>query len=101
MKKFTLTVVIFFLVLSTAIIKNTTKQIEDEIFTAKENIRVLKSEFENVSLEYDYLSSAEKLLEFQDLYFEDKLINKDIQKIKIMDLTSKELKLMQFDLAND
>jgi cell division protein FtsL len=58
-------VVIFFLVLSTAIIKNTTKQIEDEIFTVKENIRVLKSEFENISLEYDYLSSAEKLLEYQ------------------------------------
>ena len=41
MKKFVLAVVILFLVLSTAIIKNTTKQIEDEIFTAKEIIRVL------------------------------------------------------------
>ena len=48
MKKFTLVLVIFFLVLSTALIKNTTKQIEDEIFAVKENIRVLKSEFENV-----------------------------------------------------
>ncbi len=61
MKRFALAVVIFFLVLSTAIIKNTTKQIEDEIFTAKENIRVLKTEFENVSLEYDYLSSCRKV----------------------------------------
>ena len=51
MKKFVLAVVVFFLVLSTAIIKNTTKQIEDEIFTTKENIRILKTEFENVSLE--------------------------------------------------
>ena len=65
MKKFGLALVIFLLVLSTAIIKNTTKQIEDEIFTRKENIRVLVSEFENVSLEYDYLSSAERLLEYQ------------------------------------
>ena len=62
MKKFVLAVMIFFLVLSTAIIKNTTKKIEDQIFTVKENIRVLKFEFENISLEYDYLSSAEKLL---------------------------------------
>ena len=76
MKKFVLAAVIFFLVLSTAIIKNTTKQIEDEIFTVKENIRVLKSEFENVSLEYDYLSSAERLLEYQSQYFEDDLIQK-------------------------
>ena len=78
MKKFALAVVIFFLVLSTAIIKNTTKEIEDEIFTINENIRVLKSEFENVSLEYDYLSSAEKLLEYQSLYFENDLIQKNI-----------------------
>ncbi len=79
MKKFVLAAVILFLVLSTAVIKNTTKQIEDELFTAKENIRVLKSEFENISLEYDYLSSAEKLLEYQSLYFEDELIQKDIK----------------------
>ena len=63
MKKIALAVGIFFLVISTAIIKNTTKQIEDEIFTAKENIRILKTEFENVSLEYDYLSSSERLLD--------------------------------------
>ena len=69
MKKFGLASVILFLVLSTAIIKNTTKQIENELFTVKENIRVLKSEFEYVSLEHDYLSSAEKLLEYQYLYF--------------------------------
>ena len=37
MKKFALAAVILFLVISTAIIKNTTKKIEDEIFTAKEN----------------------------------------------------------------
>ena len=76
MKKFALAAMIFILVLSTAIIKNTTKKIEDQIFTAKENIRVLKSEFENISLEYDYLSSAEKLLDYQSLYFEDDLIQK-------------------------
>ena len=91
MKKFTLAIVIFFLILSTAIIKNTTKQIEDEIFTVKENIRVLKSEFENISLEYDYLSSAEKLLEYQSLYFEDELIQKNIKDIKIYNI-SKDIK---------
>ena len=37
MKKFGLAALILFLVLSTAVIKNTTKQIEDELFTAKEN----------------------------------------------------------------
>ena len=93
MKKFGLAAVILFLVLSTAVIKNTTKQIEDELFTAKENIRLLKSEFENISLEYDYLSSAEKLLEYQSLYFEDELIQKDIKDIKIFNILNNTKKI--------
>ena len=98
MKKFFLAVVIFFLVLTTAIIKNTTKQIEDEIFTVKENIRVLKSEFENVSLEYDYLSSSEKLIEYQYLYFEDELIQKNINDIKILKILDGKKKIQDFKI---
>ena len=100
MKKIVLAVIIFCLVLSTALIKNTTKQIENEIFTFKENIRILNSEFENLSLEYNYLSSAEKLLEFQSLYFEDELIQKNIEDIKIFNISGdfneiQDLKIMK------
>ena len=101
MKKFVLALIIFFLVLSTAIIKNTTKQIEDEIFTAKENIRVLNSEFENVSLEYDYLSSAEKLLEYQSQYFEDELIQKNINNIKIYKISDEINKIQTFKIIKE
>ena len=101
MKKFALVVIIFFLVLSTAIIKNTTKQIEDEIFTAKENIRVLKSEFENVSLEHDYLSSADKLLEYQSLYFENDLIQKNIKDIKIYNISKDINKIQNFKIIKE
>ena len=101
MKKFSLVAVILLLILSTAIIKNTTKQIEDELFTVKENIRVLKSEFENISLEYDYLSSAEKLLEYQSLYFEDQLIQKDIKEIKIIKKRVNELEIEQLKFDNE
>ena len=101
MKKFGLTAVILFLVLSTAVIKNTTKQIEDELFTAKENTRVLKSEFENISLEYDYLSSAEKLLEYQSLYFEDELIQKDIKDIKIFNILNNTKKIKDFKIIKE
>ena len=101
MKKVVLAFVIFFLVLSTAIIKNTTKQFEDEIFTLKENIRVLKSEFENISLEYDYLSSAEKLLEYQSLYFEDQLIQKDIKDIKIFNISNDTNKIKDFKIIKE
>ena len=98
MKKFVVAAVILFLVLSTAIIKNTTKQIEDEIFSAKENIRVLNSEFENVSLEYDYLSSAERLLEYQSLYFEDELIQKNINDIKIYNISDDINKIQNYKI---
>jgi hypothetical protein len=100
-KKFGLAVMILFLVLSTAVIKNTTKQIEDELFTVKENIRVLKSEFENISLEYDYLSSAEKLLEYQSLYFEDELIQKDIKDIKIFNILNNTKKIKDFKIIKE
>ena len=100
MKKIGLLSVILILILLTAIIKNTTKQIEDELFTIKENLRVLESEYENILLEHDYLSSAEKLLEFQSLYFEDKLIQKYIKNIKIYNISKnqksiKELKIIK------
>ena len=101
MKKFALALVIFFLVLSTAIIKNTTKQIEDEIFTTKESIRVLNSEFENVSLEYDYLSSAERLLEYQSQYFEDELIQKNINNIKIYNISYDVNKIKNFKIIKE
>ncbi len=84
MKRFILTLIIFFLILSTSLIKNSTKKIEDEIFNVKENLRSLNSELEDVFLEYIYLSSSEKLLEFQSLYFEDQLIPKDISAIKLI-----------------
>ena len=101
MKKFFLAGVIFFLVLATAMIKNTAKQIEDEIFTLNENIRVLKSRFENVSLEYDYLSSAEKLLEYQSQYFEDELIQKNIKNIKIYNISNDTTKIQDFKISKE
>ena len=101
MKKLVLAVVIFFLILSTAIIKNTTKQIDDEIFTINENIRVLKSEFEKVSLEYDYLSSSERLLEYQSQYFEDELIQKNINDIKVYNISNDVNKIQNFKIIKE
>ena len=98
MKKNIIVFLIFFLILFTAFIKNSTKRIDDQIFTTKENIRDLKKDFENIKLEYDYLGSVEKLLEFQDLYFNDELIKKDIENIKIINLKKKELDVKKFKL---
>ena len=69
MKKFAIICLITSLILVTALIKNSTKKIEDQIFTKQENLRSLKGDFENIKLEYEYLSSSEKLMEYHDLYF--------------------------------
>ena len=63
MKKFLVILSILSLILFTAIIKNSTKRIDEEIFASKENLRDLEKDFENIKLEHEYLSSAEKLLE--------------------------------------
>ena len=76
MKKFIVIFLLVFLVMFTAFIKNSTKRIDDEIFVKKENIQSLKKDFSNIKLEYDYLSSAERLLEFKNLYFDNELIKK-------------------------
>ena len=93
--------VIFFLILSTAIIKNSAKKIEDKIFTAKENLRALNSEFEKIKLEHDYLSSSEKLLEYQSQYFEDELIQKNIEDIKVFNIKNKDKKIKNLKITKE
>ena len=101
MKKFSVIFLIVFLILSTALVKNSTKRTDDEIFTIKENIRALKKDFENIKLEYEFLSSTEKLIEFQNLYFDDELVKKDINEIKIIDQSTKKLQINDLMLGNE
>ena len=84
MKKTIVTIIIFFLILFTSLVKNTTKQIEENIFSVRENIRILSSEYKNILLENNYLSSSEQLLKFQELYFENGLTIMNIEQIKIL-----------------
>ena len=99
MKKISLIFIIFLLILSTAIIKNSAKKTEDEIFTIKENLRVLSSEFEKLKLEHDYLSSSDKLLEFQSQFFEDELIQKKIENIKVFKIQNKDKKIQDLKIT--
>ena len=75
-------VIIFLLILATSLVKNSTKELEDKIFMVKENIRPLKSELGDTLLEYNYLSSPDKLTQYQNQYFEKNLIKIDITQIK-------------------
>ena len=101
MKKLSIIFLILFLILFTALVKNSTKRIDDMIFVLKINIKDLGKNFENIKLENDYLSSTEKLLEFQNLYFDNELIKKDIQEIKIINKEFNKLKIEQLKFFNE
>ena len=101
MKKIVFVTVIFLLMISTAIIKNSSKKNEDKIFTVKENIRVLNSKLEKIKLEFDYLSSSDKLLEFQLLYFENNLVQKTIENIKVFKIINKDYKIEDLKIIKD
>ena len=64
-------------------------------------MRVLKKEFDNVKLEFDYLSSTENLIKFQNLYFDDELIRKDIRKIQIIKKNQQTLKIEELRINNE
>ena len=91
MKKILVIIFIFLLIFCTAIIKNSTKKIEDEIFAVKESLRVFENELDDTKLEFEYLSSTEKLLEYQSKYFEKDLIQKNINSIKTLIKKSNDL----------
>ena len=89
-------VIIFILILFTSLVKNSTKELEDKIFIVNENIRPLKSELGDVLLEYNYLSSPDKLTQYQTQYFEKDLIKIDITKIKKLIEKNNHLKTSNF-----
>ena len=101
MKKISIRFLILSLILFTAIVKNSTKRIDDEIFAIEENLRILKKDFENSKLENNYLSSSEKLLKYQSLYFNDELVKRNITDINIIDIGSDELEIKKLKFAND
>jgi len=101
MKKSITIFLTLFLILLTALIKNSTKRIDDEIFIIKEDIKVLKNDYETMKLEYNYLSSADQLIKFQDLYFSDELIKKDLQNIKIINETKDDVKIEILNFPNE
>ena len=88
--------IIFVLILATSLVKNSTKEIEDKIFMVNENIRPLKSELGDVLLEYNYLSSPDKLTQYQTQYFEKNLIKIDIMKIKKLTEKYKHISVSNF-----
>ena len=101
MKKILTITLIFSLIVITSFVKNSTKKIDEELFSLKENISDLNWELDNVKLEFDYLSSPEKLISYQNLYFENKLTQKGINEIEIIDFTREKILTKDVKITNN
>ena len=101
MKKFSVISLIMSLILFTALIKNSTKKIDEEIFGKEENLRFLNQEYKNAKLEFEYLSSSEKLLEFKNLYFDEQMIQKHLKEINLIEKSSNKLIIKELKIIND
>ena len=101
MKKFSVISLIMSLILFIALIKNSTKKIDEEIFGKEENLRSLNQEYKNAKLEFEYLSSSEKLHEFQNLYFDEQMVQKELKEINLIKKSSNKLIIKELKIIND
>ena len=97
MKNFFLFFTVIFLIVTTNYTKNSTKKLENKIFITEENISVLKDKFELVLLDYNYLTSPKKLLNYQSQYFEKELSNVDIDSIKELIIKKEKIIIQNFN----
>ena len=84
MKKYIILFGIIFLIITTSIVKSSTRQLEKNIFTLEEEVKILEEKFDFLLLENDYLTTPERLIGLKEKIFKDKFfpINpKDIEKI--------------------
>ena len=91
MKKLFFFIPVIFLIFATTVTKNSTKQLDKKIFEVKENLRVLQDKYELVMLEYNYLTSPKKLMEYQKKYFDDELLEADIENLNWIEIKNKEI----------
>ncbi len=77
LKKTIIFIPIIILIISTTLVKNSTKRLDKKIFLVKEDLRALEDIYELVLLDYNYLTSPTKLMEYSQKYFEEELKKKN------------------------
>ena len=93
MKKLFFFIPVILLIIATTFTKNSTKQLDKKIFETKENLRVLQDRYELVMLEYNYLTTPKKLMEYQKQYFDNELQEADIESFNWIEYENEEIKV--------
>ena len=101
MKKLFFFIPVIFLIFATTVTKNSTKQLDKKIFEIKENLRVLQDKYELEMLEYNYLTSPKKLMEYQKKYFDNELLEADIESLNWIEIKNKEIRINKIVSNNE
>ncbi len=101
MTKLIVFTLILSLIIVTSLIKNSTKDLDNQIYSVREKILVLENTFKDMKLDFDYLSSSEKLLEYQILYFEDSLVKKSLEEFKTLEIKNNELIINELRISGE
>ena len=86
MKKYIIFFCIVCLIITTSIVKSSTRQLEKNIFILEEEVKILDEKFNFLLLESDYLTTPGRLIGLKEKIFKDKffpLDPKDIKKIEL------------------
>ena len=86
MKKYIIFFSIVSLIITTSIVKSSTRQLEKNIFTLEEEVKILEEKFDFLLLESDYLTTPERLIGLKEKVFKDKFFPIDPKDIKKIDL---------------
>ena len=86
MKKYIIFFCIVCLIITTSIVKSSTRQLEKNIFILEEEVKILDEKLNFLLLESNYLTTPERLIGLKEKIFKDKffpLDPKDIKKIEL------------------
>ena len=97
MKKIYLVISIIFLILLTNLIKNSSKNLETEIFNSFENLSVLTKELDYITLENNYLNSPTRLLELKKSLNDEPYLPITITELKILKIEKNQILINNFN----
>ena len=85
MKKYIIFFSIVSLIITTSIVKSSTRQLEKNIFTLEEEVKILEEKFDFLLLESNYLTTPERLIGLKEKIFKDQFFPIDPRDIKKID----------------
>ena len=85
MKKFIIFFTIVSLIVTTSIVKSSTRQLEKNIFILEEEVKILDDKFNFLLLENDYLTTPQRLIGLKEKIFKNKFFPLDPSRIKKID----------------